>query len=87
LLFGNARETDMEFDFRAGTVDDDLTQMAKMVVRKAQGDGTVPGPSAECRGCTALSRRAIDVAHAECFAVKEFRDASVEAVRLLLAAL
>jgi pimeloyl-ACP methyl ester carboxylesterase len=82
LLFGKGLENDVEFDFTRGMPTADGSKMQAMVIRKADGDGTVPLASANFSAATgALGRATFKVEHAECFRDAEFRRAVVARVR------
>jgi pimeloyl-ACP methyl ester carboxylesterase len=84
LLFGDGRQTVTEVDFNKGTPTQDGSGMAKMVARRAAGDGTVPRASARFDGCTPIQRESANVEHAACFGVATFRASVVDRVRRLL---
>jgi pimeloyl-ACP methyl ester carboxylesterase len=86
LLFGDQNVTDVEFDWTKGKVDDDRTKMAAMVIRRPEGDGTVPRLSAQFKASS--PRRAPEgfkATHAECFGSSQFLSTVVSRVNDLLA--
>ncbi|HTQ02491.1 MAG TPA: hypothetical protein VMI54_01500 [Polyangiaceae bacterium] len=85
LLFGTNQPNDVEFDFTKGTPTADGSKMNAMVIRKPDGDGTVPAASSRFDAATnVLGRKAFGVTHAECFQFAEFRAAVIARVRQLL---
>ena len=80
LLIGDGLETDVAFDWRAPS-------LGQRIHRALVGDGTVPTASAQFRAVTIHTSDAFQVAHAECFQSPEFRAATEERVRLVLASM
>lgn len=68
LLLGDGLSTDAAFDWRK--VKDDDTTLG--VIKRNQGDKTVPAPSAEFRVATVHSRDRFPVEHADCFKSPDF---------------
>lgn len=79
LLLGDGLATDMVFDWRKGK--DDPKAGA---IKRNQGDGTVPAPSAEFRAATVHSRDRFPVGHAECFKNLDFCKKTKERLDLVL---
>jgi hypothetical protein len=59
--------------------------MAAMVIRRPEGDGTVPRVSAQFRGSSIANPEAFTAPHAECYGVPEFLTATVARINDLLA--
>jgi hypothetical protein len=53
--------------------------------RSALGDETVPGPSAEFRACKSIASTPFNVTHSKCFLDKDFRKATIDNVKAILA--
>ena len=88
LMFGRDRVNDVEVDFTKGTPTSDGSNMAPMVIRKVDGDATVPLASSRFDGASGpgrpLGRDGFSVEHAECFGNQDFRKGVIERIRKLL---
>jgi pimeloyl-ACP methyl ester carboxylesterase len=85
LLVGDDQATDIEFDWTRGSQTVDGSKMESMVIKRNEGDGTVPRASARYAAATrALSREHFPVGHADCFASSAFREAVISRVVKLL---
>jgi len=85
LLVGDEQATDIEFDWTRGTQTVDGSKMESMVIKRNEGDGTVPRASARYTGATrALGREHFPVGHADCFASTAFREAVIDRIVKLL---
>ena len=79
LLIGDGLQTDVAYDWRE--------PVQSRIHRAPAGDETVPRASAQFRAVTPHTRDAFPVTHAECFQNPEFRVATEERVRLVLASM
>jgi pimeloyl-ACP methyl ester carboxylesterase len=86
LVFGDGVLTDMLVDFKKGTLSSSGVGAESIAVKRNQGDGTVPRPSAEFRAASsARGRVGVNGAkHAECFAAKGFIPKVISNIRDLL---
>lgn len=86
LVFGDGVRTDMLVDFKKGTLTSNGVGAESIAVKRNQGDGTVPRPSAEFRAASLARGRAgvSGAKHAECFATKGFIPKVIGNIRDLL---
>jgi hypothetical protein len=86
LLFGDNVRTDMLVDFKKGTLTSTGVGAEPIGVKRNEGDGTVPRPSAQFRAVTsALGREGVAGAvHASCFDANGFIPKVIGNIRALL---
>jgi hypothetical protein len=86
LLFGDNVRTDMLVDFKRGSLSSDGVGAEPIGVKRNEGDGTVPKPSAQFRAVTsALGREGVAGAvHASCFDANGFIAKVIGNIRALL---
>lgn len=90
IMFGQGLVNDVELDFNKGTPTANGANMSALVVRKTDGDGTVPLASSRFSAFTPASdpnqggRAGFNVEHAACFGNADFRKAVLDRVKKLL---
>jgi pimeloyl-ACP methyl ester carboxylesterase len=86
LVFGDGVQTDMEVDFAKASLTPTGAGAEAIGVKKAQGDGTVPAPSAQFRAVSSPRGRVpvTGAVHAQCFDAPGFNTIVIDNIRELL---